>query len=84
MMKVIALLALSLALIVYSRWAGEHGVAYSLRDLPPEQHAFALDVTATGEMWLLAEYGSLGLAGVLLILSAVVYFAERAGRQSRL
>ena len=84
MKKVIALLMLSLALIVFSRWSGKHGVAYSLSDIAAEQHAFALDVTAIREKWLLAEYGSMGLASLLLIWAAVVYFDERAERRPKL
>lgn len=77
MKKVVALIAASGSLIFFSRWALTSGVAYSLRDIPPEKHAFALDVTTIREQWWLLGNGSMMLAVVLFLTAIFVYLYER-------
>ncbi len=77
MKKAIALIVASISLISFSRWALTSGVAYSLRDVPPEKYAFALDVTSIREQWWLMGNGAMMLAVVLFLTAIFVYLYER-------
>jgi hypothetical protein len=76
MKKVVILVATSVGLICFSWWASTSWVAFSLRNVPPERHAFVLDVTSIREeAWILGS-GAIALAIVLLVAAAISYAYE--------
>ena len=72
---------ISLGLFSYTWWALKYGVAFSLRGIPPERHAFVLDVTMVREKWELTAMVAAILSIAALVVAVGIYFRE--GRRAR-
>lgn len=70
---------ISLGLFSYAWWAFRYGVAFSLRGVPPERHAFVLDVTAVEEKWWLTGTVAAVLSIAALVVAVGIYFREGRG-----
>jgi signal transduction histidine kinase len=63
-------------------WIRYYGVAYVLRDVPPERRAFAFDVTTIDMKYLLIKLLSVPCAILLLATAVALYVYERQKEQN--
>jgi hypothetical protein len=77
MKKVIALIAASIVSLIAPPWIRYYGVAYELRDVPPEKRAFVFDVTTIDLKYLYLELLSVPVAIALLLAAIGIYIYER-------
>jgi len=82
MKKVIALIAAALLVIIAPPWIRYYGVAYELRNVPPEHRAFEFDISMIDLKYLYIDLLSKPLAVSLLLAAVALYVYER--RRSRL
>jgi hypothetical protein len=77
MKKVVALIAASIVSLIAPPWIRYYGVAFELRNVPPERRAFELDITTIDIKYMLIELLSVPLAILLLLAAIGIYIYER-------